>query len=378
MTFAAPLALVALAALPLLWWLLRVTPPSPRSEIFPAIRLLLGLNPTEETPARTPWWLLLLRLVAAALVIVALARPVLDSTGSMAGKGPVLLVIDNGWAAAADWPRRMQMANTVLDRAARAGRSVALLATAAGETGAAPKATAPMPVDRPPRSTGRAAAGSLAVGPRRRRAARLDVSRHRRGLHRRRPDGWLRLRRISTSACPPSARSPRSAARPAPPKLLLPPEIEADRMAVRVARASGDAPETAAVLAQRGDGRTLARAEIPLAAGETSGTATLNLPLELRNRIGQLVLEGPPSAGSVVLLDERWRRRPVGLLTTDMTSADAPLTGPLYLSAPRPGAVRRTARRRSADPAARRTVRPGAGRSRPDPGTGTDRADRLG
>src|SRR5665213_1435586 len=117
MSFAAPLALVALAALPLLWWLLRVTPPSPRREIFPAIRLLLGLNPTEETPARTPWWLLLLRLIAAALVILALARPLLDSTGSMAGTGPVLLVIDNGWAAAADWPRRMLMANTVLDRA---------------------------------------------------------------------------------------------------------------------------------------------------------------------------------------------------------------------------------------------------------------------
>src|ERR1700681_4643130 len=103
MTFAAPLALVALAALPLLWWLLRVTSPSPRRETFPAVRLLLGLNPTEETPARTPWWLLLLRIVAAALVIVALARPVLDSTGSMAGNGPVLLAIDNGWAAAADW-----------------------------------------------------------------------------------------------------------------------------------------------------------------------------------------------------------------------------------------------------------------------------------
>src|SRR5580692_2049257 len=146
MTFAAPLALVALAALPLLWWLLRVTPPSPRRETFPAIRLLLGLNPTEETPARTPWWLLLLRLVACGLVILALARPVLDSTGSMAGGGPVLLVIDNGWAAASEWPRRMQMANTVLDRAARAGRNVALLATAASETGAAPKATAPMPV----------------------------------------------------------------------------------------------------------------------------------------------------------------------------------------------------------------------------------------
>src|SRR6202522_1464633 len=105
MPFAAPLALIALAALPLLWWLLRVTPPAPRSETFPAIRLLLGLHATEETPARTPWWLLALRLLAASLVIVALAQPVLDAGSRFAGKGPVLLVIDNGWSSAADWPK---------------------------------------------------------------------------------------------------------------------------------------------------------------------------------------------------------------------------------------------------------------------------------
>jgi len=54
MTFAAPLALIALAGLPLLWWLLRVTPPSPRRETFPAIRLLLGLHPTEELRRAPP------------------------------------------------------------------------------------------------------------------------------------------------------------------------------------------------------------------------------------------------------------------------------------------------------------------------------------
>ena len=66
------------------------------------------------------------------------------------------------------------------------------------------------------------------------------------------------------------------------------------------------------VLAQSGDGRTLARATIELPAGATSGTAPIVLPPELRNRLSRLVLEGPPTAASVVLLDERWRRRPVG------------------------------------------------------------------
>ena len=44
MIFAAPWVLSRLLALPLLWWLLRVTPPAPRSQSFPAIRLLAGLQ----------------------------------------------------------------------------------------------------------------------------------------------------------------------------------------------------------------------------------------------------------------------------------------------------------------------------------------------
>ena len=90
------------SARPSLRWLIRITPPTPRSEIFPAVRFLLGLHATEETPARTPPWLLALRLMAAGLVILALARPVLDAGAALAGRGPLLLVIDNGWASASD------------------------------------------------------------------------------------------------------------------------------------------------------------------------------------------------------------------------------------------------------------------------------------
>lgn len=92
MMFTAPAVLLALALLPLLWWLLRATPPAPRAQSFPAIRLLAGLRPREETPARTPWWLLALRLSAAALIIVGLAGPILGGGGKpVAGRGPILL-----------------------------------------------------------------------------------------------------------------------------------------------------------------------------------------------------------------------------------------------------------------------------------------------
>ncbi|MBV9540255.1 MAG: BatA domain-containing protein, partial [Alphaproteobacteria bacterium] len=103
LSFGTPLILWALAALPAIWFLLRVTPPLPRRVVFPPLRLLLGLRATEETPARTPWWLLLLRLIAAALMIVALAEPIFGKPPEIAGNGPVVLFVDNGWTAAANW-----------------------------------------------------------------------------------------------------------------------------------------------------------------------------------------------------------------------------------------------------------------------------------
>ena len=134
--FAAPWLLLALAALPVLWWLLRATPPAPRQVAFPAIRLLFGLQSPEETPQRTPWWLLALRLLIAALVIVGLARPLLNPGAELRSSGPLLLVVDNGWASARDWPARQDAMADLLDQAERAGKPVQLLPTAPNGDGA--------------------------------------------------------------------------------------------------------------------------------------------------------------------------------------------------------------------------------------------------
>jgi hypothetical protein len=331
---AAPWVLLALAALPLLWWLLRVTPPSPRTEIFPAIRLLLGLTAVAETPARTPWWLLLLRVAAAGLLIVGLARPVLDAGARLPGNGPVLLVIDDGWASAADWARRMAAADSALDRAERAGRPAALLATAAMDSGAAPAATQPMPVAelrprlaalRPkPWGIDRAAAAA---------ALRDWASAGRAGgsavyIADGLTDGpGFPAFAAALAAVGPvlEMRDPVASAR-----LLLPPGNEADQLTVRVAQVPRPTGALTAVLAQSGDGRTLARQPIAIPPGASVGEAALKLPLELRNRVAGLVLEGQSSAGSVVLIDERWRRRPVGVLAGDAATAETPLLGQAF------------------------------------------------
>ncbi|MGA3397627.1 MAG: DUF4159 domain-containing protein [Acetobacteraceae bacterium] len=331
MIFAAPWILLALAGLPLLWWLLRVTPPAPRSETFPAIRLLLGLHATEETPARTPWWLLALRLVAAALVIIALARPVLDAGSRFVGSGPVLLVVDNGWSAAADWPKRVQAADTMLDRAARSGRAAALLATAPDETGAVPQITPAMPVPDlrarlaalhpQPWPPDRAAAAAALVGWKQPGTAVVYLA-----------DGLTDGADFPgfATALGDAGAVTEICCDAAPARLLLPPDSEADRLVARLAQAPQPIDTQAVVLAQTGDGRTLARTTIALSAGASAGASGIVLPPEFRNRLARLVLEGPPSAGSTVLLDERWRRRPVGLLAGDLATADTPFSGPLF------------------------------------------------
>src|SRR5215468_7982595 len=119
LAFASPWLLLGLLALPVLWWLLRVTPPAPRRLRFPAIRLLLGLAPREETPARTPLWLIILRMVLAGIVILALAHPLLNPSARFAAGGPLVLVVDNGWAAAHDWPVRQRSLADLIDQADR-------------------------------------------------------------------------------------------------------------------------------------------------------------------------------------------------------------------------------------------------------------------
>lgn len=336
-TFVAPWALAGLAALPVLWWLLRVTPPAPRSEVFPAVRFLLGLHATEETPARTPWWLMALRLLAAGLVIIALARPILDAGSALVGKGPVLMVVDNGWASADDWVRRKQAAGALLDRVERAGRKTALLTTAPDGSGAPIAISAIMPpadlrariaaLQPRPWPSERGAAADAIAGWRDRGGAPVTGASV---IYV--PDGLTdgadfnrfadALRAVGpvTEVCCDAASAP----------LLLPPTSEADRLIAHIAQAPRPLPTAATVLAQTGDGQTLAQTPITIPPGETRGSGPITLPPELRNSLTRLVLVGHPGAGSVALLDERWRRRPVGLLSGDLATADTPFTGSIY------------------------------------------------
>ena len=146
LSFATPAALWALAALPLIWLLLRTTPPRPREVRFPPFRLLEGLRDRRRQPARTPWWLVLLRMALATALILALAGPRLLPRAPLAeaGNGPWLVVVDDGWAAARHWPAMRRTLHELLARAEQVNRTLTIVGTT-------PRATPPSLEPKTPR-----------------------------------------------------------------------------------------------------------------------------------------------------------------------------------------------------------------------------------
>ena len=100
------------------------------------------------------------------------------------------------------------------------------------------------------------------------------------------------------------------------PLLLRPPVTEGDAFVAPIERAEGAAGRPVHVQALAENGAVLATRTAQLKAGERTARVAVDLPTELRNRVARLEIDGEHTAGGVVLLDERWRRRPVGLVST--------------------------------------------------------------
>lgn len=330
MIFAAPWLLLAFLVLPLLWWLVRASPPAPRRQSFPALRLLVGLEAQTESPERTPPWLLLLRLLALACLITGLAGPILNPAAGPGGRGPLLLVIDNSWATATDWADRVAAARAAIAAAGRDGRPIAVLGTTAEIDGTAPTILGPMPAARA--DSRLAALLPHPWSPDRAADTRALASWHA-------PDtavlfiddgiattaGEAAFRRALATVGPVTDLRATAAA----PLLLLPVTRDGVRL-LRLAALPIGVERRFAVLAEGADRRRLTRVTLTLPAGRSVAEAPLGLPTSLANQVTALRLAGPPSAGGTLLLDGQWRRRIIGLAAATGDNADAPLVGPLY------------------------------------------------
>ncbi|MFC3568287.1 BatA domain-containing protein [Paracoccus simplex] len=328
--FLTPWLLAALAALPVLWLILRAMPPSPKLVRFPGTRLLLGLKDPHPVARHTPWWLLLLRVLAIAALILGFAGPVWKPSPDQGGQGPLLIVMDAGWAAAPDWPQRQERALRALDQAAAAGQPAALMVADGRAEGAlafqpASELAGQLRALRPAAWETRYPAdpdAALAEAP-----AALSVLWLSDGLdHDGRAD-WLAAL---------SGRGRVTVVPPQGPRLALEP-VAGDRPALRLrVTGGGPVPEVLAMgLDPQGVPRELARLkpgvpESGVQGGVASYLIPITLPSELRNRITRFEVEGQVSAGAVVLADDSMRRRKVALVGDDRAREGQRLLSPMH------------------------------------------------
>ncbi|MFD1511341.1 DUF4159 domain-containing protein [Lacimonas salitolerans] len=311
--FAAPWLLAALIALPVLWLILRAIPPAPIRRRFPGVALLLGLTDDDTVTDRTPWWLLMLRMLAVAGVIIGLAGPILnpEPDRQTGGTGPVMFVLDGGWTGAQDWTARADMLERLLAEAGRAGRTAAVLRLTTPE---APVFQAPAQWEariagltpQPWEPTGdmmEQAAESLGEGS-------FDTVWLSDGLEQ--PGRDTLLNALEARGVVRVIQGGRGAL------ALAPATFEGGIVTLTARRALTTGPRDITVAAHgldpSGVARVLARLPLTFEPGEAEASDDLSLPSELRGRITRFEIEGIRSAGAVALSDDSLRRREVALI----------------------------------------------------------------
>jgi len=326
LSFAEPFLLLGLLSLPVLWWLLRVMPPRPRRVEFPPTRLLFDIAPKEETPSRTPWWLTALRLLAAALIILAAAGPIWNPQTGLAGSStPLLILLDDGWSAASSWDIRVKAADELIANADSARRGVALVPLSeparditimpGGTARVALRQLAPKPysiervetlpaIERFLKATGDCEIAWLTDG--------VDTGRgpeFLQGLAKTIGDRALTVFEGGTAS----------------PLALVAAENAAAKMTVKVLRADGAGIAAGIVRALDLKGSPIGEARYSFAPQALEAEAAFDLPVELRNDIARLEIDGERSAGAVQLLDKRWRRRAIGVVSGSTNDTAQPL-----------------------------------------------------
>ncbi len=312
--FTTPWLLFGLLALPILWWLLRAVPPAPIRRRFPAVTLLLGLKDPETTPDKTPWWLLLLRMLVVAAMIVGFAGPVLNPQAPRLATGPLLVLLDGSWASADDWQLRQDKLNGVLGEAGRNARPVALV----NLSDPPPNAVA---LDLQDASVWQERLDGLAPqpwSPDYTKALEWLQGLENRGVQTIWiSDGLQRDGRADVANALAELGKLTVIEAETPSLALRPPEFTDGMIELGALRALPGPEQNITLKAfgpdPSGVEQVLAQLQAAFPEGETVATVTFDLPSELRNRIRRFEISGVRSAGATVVSDDALKRRKVAL-----------------------------------------------------------------
>lgn len=325
---ASPWMLLALPATAALWWLMKSTPRKPVQQTVPHIRLLYKLASQEQTPRRVPWWQYAAVATAVAGATAALTHPRYNPDVPLPGAGPVTLVVDNDWAAARDLAARRKQSLQLVDRADKAGRPVIIVETAAPQDGTEIRVQGPMAAsearvivrDMKAHSWGVNYQGTLealkqlpAVTP----GAVIWLSN---GL------GDQKSAALASALQSLGTLSVYEEKAEKGPYLLGAPDVSQADLVIPVNRVHGDKAETLSLVAQDEKGQPQGQAEAVFEAGALQARATFKMPQQARNAVARVAIAGQAHVGAQLLVDEKFRRRTVGIIENSLGNASDPLT----------------------------------------------------
>ncbi len=327
--FTAPWLLLGLLALPILWFLLRAVPPAPIKRRFPGVALLLGLTDDQVHADKTPWWLMLLRMLALAAVIIGFSGPVLNPKEPDTGSAALLIVADGTWADARDWAKRQDRISGLLTEASRTGRVVSVAVLTDVQAGAPQFLSADVWQSRienlqpsawfPDADALKEWAASFGENG-------FDTYWLSDGLERESRADLLAIFEEKGSVT--VMQSPRAVLG------LRPVTLKDGALQITALRNVADTNATVTILAigldPAGTERELARVEAHFESGEMQTEIALSLPPELRNRISRFSIQGIHSAGATALADDGLRRREVALIAPHDAREGLQLLSPLH------------------------------------------------
>lgn len=324
-TFTYPWVLFSLLTLPAFYWLIRITPPKPKSIAFSAVQFLLGLKDKEETTISTPWWLLLLRLMIAALVIISIAQPKIFSEATVQGDGPVVLLVDNDWASAVHWQVIEEKATSILNNLKTENRLVYLVPLAGWPL----QPPSPFTTDRPEQALEKLASlkpvswdieknylDTLLKNIRTLKNANYDLISDA-TISGSAPDAYMTflqtLDQIGTLTI-------YKADRELSPIVIETPRYDNGGMIVPVHKIKGGEISGGALIVKSLEGYILAQQEFTFDDDQDQIDVSLKFPNDIYNKIKSLQILENQSAASIYFMDARNKRKNVGLVVTEQSN----------------------------------------------------------
>lgn len=316
----APYAMAAAgAALPPAWWMLANLPPKPVAFPFPGLVLFDDVVVEEQKPQTMPPWKKAICLAPIMAAAIAASEPKISQNYiSTSGVQPVVIAVDDGWIAAENWDARQAQLETLIREAEDKGREIILLSNGSPEQHYqildANEARAKILTWR---------AGAWPVSHRDQvpvlEKLKADLSGPTsvfwlsNGFETGSPDFVNALQQLgSVSVFQDNGNND--------PHLLSLVKSAGTQITLTVTRPEGGEEKTLSLTASDELGQPLAQEEVLFAAGEVQKEVVFDVDPTMRRNITRVAIEGERSAGSVLLLDEKWQERSIGLVNTASTS----------------------------------------------------------